>query len=300
MSEHETVVLATPGKPQSTTIHYWTYGPGTGTGDSGGAPAGPEDRTIVMVHGFRGDHHGLELIAQALPHRRVIVPDLPGFGLSGSLPREHDLAAYVDFLRGFIDSLGLERPPVLLGHSFGSIVAAHYAAEYPETIEALVLVNPIASPALKGPRAVLTRLTVLYYELAAQLPERAGLALLRNRIVVRLMSVVMAKTRKPELRRYIHDQHDRHFSTFADRQSLLEAFKTSVSHTAAERAAEISVPTLLIASDRDDISSLAAQERLHERLPGSRLVVIHRVGHLVHYEAPDHAAVAIEEFLADA
>jgi pimeloyl-ACP methyl ester carboxylesterase len=32
-----------------------------------------------MIHGFRGDHHGLQLFADALPEYRVIIPDLPGF-----------------------------------------------------------------------------------------------------------------------------------------------------------------------------------------------------------------------------
>ena len=100
--------------------------------------------------------------------------------------------------------------------------------------ERLVLVNPIGAPALEGPRGVMTRLAVLYYRTAAALPERAGFALLRNGAIVRVMSVTMAKTRSKSLRRWIHDQHDRYFSAFGDRDAVLEAFRASVSHDVSE------------------------------------------------------------------
>ncbi|HIY64770.1 MAG TPA: alpha/beta hydrolase, partial [Candidatus Agrococcus pullicola] len=44
---------------------------------------GPESgRPLAFVHGFRGDHHGLETIAAHLPGYRILIPDLPGFGES--------------------------------------------------------------------------------------------------------------------------------------------------------------------------------------------------------------------------
>jgi len=85
---------------------------------------------------------------------------------------------------------------------------------------------------------------------------------------VRVMSVTMAKTRDPELRRFIHDQHDRYFSAFADRDVVLEAFEASVSHDVREYAARIPTRTLLIAAERDDISSVAISVPRH---PCSRM-----------------------------
>ena len=89
----------------------------------------------------------------------------------------------------------------VLGHSFGSIVAAAAVAAGLETPK-LILVNPIGAPALEGPRGILTRLAVFYYWAGARLPwKRIGEALLRNGAIVRVMSVSMAKTKDPELRR---------------------------------------------------------------------------------------------------
>src|SRR5699024_657034 len=107
-----------------------------------------------------------------------------------------------------------------------------------------------------GPKKLMTSLAVAYYRLAAKLPQRPGTALLSNGLIVRVMSMAMAKTRRRSLRRWIHDQHRRYFSVFSDRTRLLEAFQASVDHTVAEFAPDIAMPTLLIAADKDDIAPL--------------------------------------------
>lgn len=269
------------------TTRYWEYGDPHA------------ETTIVMVHGFRGDHHGLEpVVAQNVTGVRVISPDLPGFGESSPFPdRTHDIDGYAAWLAAFVEQLAPGGRVVLLGHSFGSIiVSAALAQGLPA--DAVVLVNPIAAPALSGPRSVLTCLAVFYYRAGARLPERLGYALLQNRAIVRVMSVSMAKTRERALRRWIHAEHDRYFSAFANRQVVLEAFTASVGHDVSEYAGRITVPTLLVAADRDDITPLAAQHRLHSLFPHASLTVIEGVGHLIHYEKPAEAAAAITEFLA--
>jgi len=162
-----------------------------------------------------------------------------------------------------------------------------------------VLVNPIGQPALEGPRGVFTRLAIFYYWLAAVLPERLGFSLLRNRVIVRVMSMAMAKTKEPALRRWIHDQHDRYFSAFSDRQVVLEAFRASVSHDVSEYAGRIPERTLLVAAEKDDITPIAAEYRLQTLFPDAELVVIPDVGHLIHYETPAAAARAIQRFVAE-
>lgn len=267
-------------------IAYWTYNP-EGT------------HTIVMVHGFRGNHHGLEdIIAELPPRYKVIVPDLPGFGASSPLKNcLHDIDGYVEFLKEFFTSLHLKKP-TLLGHSFGSIVAAHFAAEAPTTIDKLILVNPIASSALAGPRAILTNLTVFYYWLGHRLPERAGNALLKHDAFVLIMSNFLAKTKDKTLRDQIHQNHLKHFSSFKTRDVVLESFKASVNHTASDKAERIEAPTLLIAGELDDIAPVKSQHILKEKIRAEKLIIIPEVGHLIHHEAPMAAANAIDEFLA--
>lgn len=257
--------------------------------------------TLVLIHGFRGDHHGLEPVIAHLSGLRLISPDLPGFGASEPLTSAHDIDGYARWLRAFVGALRLTGRTVLLGHSFGSIVVSAALAEQSATENLhphdVVLVNPIAAPALSGPRGILTRLAVFYYWLGAALPEHMGFALLRTRIVVRIMSVTMAKTRQKNLRRWIHDQHDRYFSAFSDRSVVLDAFRASVSNDVSEFAERIPERTLLIAADRDDITPVSAQQHLVTLFPDAELRVIPGVGHLIHYEVPAEAARLIRGFL---
>ncbi|GAA4683554.1 hypothetical protein GCM10025780_31590 [Frondihabitans cladoniiphilus] len=266
--------------------HYWVYG--------------PRDArvTLVAVHGFRGEHHGLEPVVAHLHDVRVIAPDLPGFGDSPALGgREHSTATYAEWLGAFLRALGLGDDVVILGHSFGSIVTSAALASGVKASK-LILVNPIAAPALKGPRGIATRLAIFYFWLGAVLPERVGLGLLRNGVIVRLSTGSMIKSKSASLRRWINDQHDVYFSRFATRQVVLESFKASVSSDVSTYASRIHTPTLLIAADRDDITALPAQYELQKLFPNARLAVIEGVGHLIHYEKPAEAAAAIEGFLA--
>lgn len=270
---------------RGTRTRYWEYGD---------ADAG---LTLVFVHGFRGDHHGLEPVAAHLPGMRIIAPDLPGFGESARFSdAPHDVEHYAQWLIDFTHALSLDGRIVIVGHSFGSIIVSAAVAAGLDT-QRVILINPIAAPALAGPRGILTRLAVAYYRASAVLPAPVGFALLRNRIIVRVMSETMAKTRDARLRSWIHSQHDAYFSAFTDRGVVLEAFRASVSTDVSEVAAGIVQPVLLIASDRDDLTPIAAQQRLASLFDDATLRVIPNVGHLIHYEAPADAARYIQEFL---
>ena len=146
---------------------YWVYGPEEA------------EHTIIAVHGFRGEHHGLEPVFAHLPQLRFIVPDLPGFGETGPIPgRKHDLDAYVDWLTDFTAQVA--PGAIILGHSFGSIVSSAAVARGLDTPK-LILVNPIGAPALEGPRGFMTRLAIFYYWVSAKLPARVGTCHIRQR-----------------------------------------------------------------------------------------------------------------------
>ncbi|MFI7482321.1 alpha/beta fold hydrolase [Kocuria sp. M1R5S2] len=286
---------------------------------------------LLMVHGFRGDHHGLQLVADRLrEHYHVVVPDLPGFGRSEPFPdRPHDVAGYVEFLRGFVedltggavhdgripddpvpggtagddDSAGTSRAGrvghgiVVLGHSFGSVLAAHFAAAHPAMVERLVLVNPICRPPLDGEQAVLSRLTATYYRLGRALPGPLGRRLLSSGLVTDAMSEVMTKSQDPQVRGYVRHQHRAYFTPVPDRDVLMQAYEASISHTVAEVAVRLTMPTLLVVGDEDEIGSVADQRRMASWIRRHRLEVLEGVGHLIHYEAPARAAELVRDFL---
>ena len=256
---------------------------------------GHSDKTLVMIHGYRGNHRGLQAIAAGLTKYRVIIPDLPGFGESEPLKTTHSIQAYSDWLHKFLGVLQLTDKAHLMGHSFGSLVVGFYSTQH--TPISVSLVNPVSSPALEGQRAALTNLTKLYYSLASALPNALGQWLLRSNLAVMVMSVVMAKTKQRTLRRWIHSQHLANFSDFANVAVATEGYAASISMDLSKLAGFISSPVLVVAATLDDITDINSQRRVSELYPNSTYQEIQGVGHLVHYEAPDQAARFITEFL---
>lgn len=278
------------------TAALWHYGPARdGTGPH-----------VLVLHGFRGDHHGLEPIVAHLlgdhPEIRVTVPDLPGFGESPPLSGiRHDVAGYAAWTRDLLRVLAPDGDIVLAGHSFGSVVAAAaLAAGAPAgtpTARRLVLINPIPRPPLSGTGAVSVGSTAVLHRLAGALPEAAGTWILRHPVLTRVASLAMVRTPDRALRRWIHEEHDRYFAGFSARKTLLEAFEASITRSVRESAREIRVPTLLIGGEKDDLARVEHQKSLANLFPDARLTLIPGVGHLTHYETPGEVADRVAPFL---
>jgi pimeloyl-ACP methyl ester carboxylesterase len=176
-------------------------------------------------------------------------------------------------------------------------VAAAYAAKYGDTIEKLILVNPIGAPALEGSSKYLTKLAVFYYAVGKALPAPVAKSWLSSKASTLVMSKAMTKTKDRTLRKEIDSQHLQHFSSFHSADSVHKAFVTSVSNSVRDYAARIEVPTLLIAGALDNITSLDTQKQLVRLFPDAQLVVVQNVGHLTHYETPKEVAVATQAFI---
>ena len=75
---------------------------------------------------------------------RVIAPALPGFGGSDGPPlRRIGLPAYSRRIAGLLEALELDRPPFVVGHSFGGGVAIQLATDHPDLVRSLTLVNTV-------------------------------------------------------------------------------------------------------------------------------------------------------------
>jgi pimeloyl-ACP methyl ester carboxylesterase len=280
IEKHEVLVLGS-------TTRYWVYGNPKAT------------TTVVISHGYRGEHHGLEPVIAQLPGIRWISPDLPGFGESTPLKDvPHSIEGYARWLIEFFAALGLTGKAIALGHSFGSIISTQAIVLGLDTPR-LILINPIAISGLDGPKPLATKLTVWYYRLAGRLPNRVGDFLLKRWLIVHFMSVTLAKTKDRALRKWIHSEHHTYFNRFASRDVVVEAFEASISANVSDFAARVPVPTLLVAAELDDITPVSAEYTLQKLFPDATLRVLHGVGHLIHYEVPVLAAEAIRDFLAD-
>ena len=103
--------------------------------------AGGTGRPVVLLHGLGGAATNWTRLAPLLARsRRVIVPDLPGHGRSGSIGGPADLRAYADCVAQILGRETTE-PAVVVGHSMGGVVALRLAVAHPARVSALALVE---------------------------------------------------------------------------------------------------------------------------------------------------------------
>lgn len=114
---------------------------------------GPENyrQTLLLLHGWMGSSYDFYDILPLLSSSyRVIVPDIPGCGLSSKKPFDFTVESYVAFIKDFADALGLHRFS-LIAHSMGGHLAVRFTERYEQYVSSLVLIAP---DGLKGEEGV--------------------------------------------------------------------------------------------------------------------------------------------------
>ena len=109
------------------------------------APARPNGRTAVLLHGKNFCGATWESTARSLTSAgyRVLVPDQIGFCKS-SKPRsaQYSFEMLASFTKRLMESRGITRASVV-GHSMGGMLAMRFAIMFPQSVDRLVLVNPL-------------------------------------------------------------------------------------------------------------------------------------------------------------
>ena len=104
--------------------------------------AGPP---VVLLHG-PGEFSAVwgRAIPELATGHRVIVPDLPGHGASGLPDGRLDVERVLNWLSELIDQT-CDRPPTIAGHLLGGAIALRFAANHPDRVRSLVLVDSYGS-----------------------------------------------------------------------------------------------------------------------------------------------------------
>jgi abhydrolase domain-containing protein 6 len=177
---------------------------------------GGEGPTLVLLHGFGTDKTTwLPLAEQLTAHFHVVIPDLPGWGESSrNADASYGIKAQAQRLQAFLDALGLQRF-VLVGHSMGGAIAGVYAAEHPQGVAALALLDSYGlqaatsdldraaqagtDPFVYDDRAGFERLLKLAFAQPPQLPGRIeDVFVERNRQDRRFLERTLAELRRPD------------------------------------------------------------------------------------------------------
>ncbi len=113
-------------------LHYQVLGPESG-------------KPVIMLHGLLLGNSATWYFGAATTlakTHRVIVYDLRGHGYSSKAQVGYDLATMLLDLESLVDQLGYADQKIsLVGHSYGSLIALHYARAHPQLVERLVLVE---------------------------------------------------------------------------------------------------------------------------------------------------------------
>ena len=122
---------------------------------------GGQGPAVGMLHGFADTGDMWAPLAAALaPERTVIVPDLRGMGLSSHPERGYDKKTQGGDVARVLDALGIEKADIVT-HDIGNMVGYAFAAQYPERVVRLVLMDaPL--PGI-GPWDEITRSPLLWH-----------------------------------------------------------------------------------------------------------------------------------------
>lgn len=246
---------------------------------------------IVLIHGFASSTLVWSNVFLKLAEAgyRVIALDMLGYGYSAK-PRkgEYTIAGQARLLTRLLDALGLPRA-IFVGSSYGGAVAATVALDYPDRVEKLVLVGTV-----NNNRPLAFRLMRLF----------------GSPVFGDVVSPLLIGSRRL-LRRRMKRVYDRHEWVLDERRvdarhlplraaGTQRAIIRTVRCWDAERISRdahlITQPTLLLWGENDQEIPLADGERLHEEIPGSRLIVFLNCGHLPHEEFPEAFTNVVIDF----
>ena len=241
-------------------IEYREAGPAT-------APA------VVLLHGVGSSSAGYRAqfagLAESL---RVIAWNAPGYGGSTPLAEPNPTALdYAAALAGFLDGLGLARPAVLAGSSWGSVIALNLAVAQPERVGALLLSVPTTGRGSLPPEARAEALAALRAKPPSASDDRSAVA-------ERLLT---PDTPQP-VRALVERLRDA--LTPAGWSAAMHMMFTTDTPALIARAQG---PVALLAGTRDRMAPLQAHAaKLHAARPEAQLHLFEGCGHMLKLEAP--------------
>lgn len=223
---------------------------------------GDRSPACVLVHGLAVSHRYLMPTARHLTGRRVLVPDLLGFGHSAKPRKILSVDEHAAVLARWLDDLGLSGA-CLLGNSFGCQVAVALAVTRPDLASALVLVGPTTDPTARS--SVRQTLRWMYDTIWEE----------------KWQTRIIAKdVRDAGLRR------------------ILGTLRLSVTDKIENRLPNVTVPTLFVRGEKDRIVPARWMTEAAALVPGAEQLTIKSAAHNAVTTAGDKLAAEVDAFLA--
>lgn len=241
-----------------------------------------EGRALVLLHSMLSDRSTFNRIMPRLtPHRRVVMPNLPGYGRSPL--RESSVAEMAARLAEALQEIGLQPGETdVLGNGLGGFVATALATRHGLLFNKLVLVDCGAGFPPQGREAV---------RLLADRAEREGMAAVVEAALLRLFPAEFLAA-NPDIA--------------AERRAVLLGFNAARFARICRMLAEVDLapelrsirnPTLVVFGGRDEATTPAMARVLHSGIPGATLQELPDCGHSPHIQEPDKLLAIVGPFL---
>lgn len=225
---------------------------------------------VLALHGWRRDHGDFVGVLGGQNPLPSIALDLPGFGAAPAPELAWGSPEYAQALLPLLDEM--ERPVVVVAHSFGGRVAVHLAAIAPERVGGLVLTGVPLFPAVEGRRR----------------------SPLKFRLVKRLAGMGMISPDRLERERQRYGSADYRAASGVMR----DIFVRLVAEDYREALSQVSCPVELVWGDNDTEVPLAVARKTQEALPrNAPLTVCKGAGHMTPLTAPGELRAAAERLL---
>lgn len=236
---------------------------------------------VVMIHGAALDHSVWQWQSRYLAHHGfgVLAVDLPGHGRSPGEPRA-TIESMADWVAALLEAAGLPQA-AMIGHSMGSLVALETTMRHPARVSRLALLGtaapmPVGEPFLAAARD----------DSPAAFDMQSVWSHVRNSALGTSPTpgiVPLGTSRQLTGRARSGVQHLGLAACHGWQPSL-------------EALGRISVPTLVVAGKRDQMTPPKAGRAVASAIPGAKLVVLD-TGHAMMAEAPRETLAALRVFL---
>ena len=260
--------------------------------DRGTGPA------LVLLHGngvFASDFELSGLIDAGAKSHRVIVFDRPGFGYSDR-PGNNSWTpeAQAKLLYQALHQLGVERP-VLVGHSWGTLVALAMALDYPKYIRALTVVSGQYYPSARvdAPLQAVSAVPGLGHLLRNTVIPVIG-RLMWSMAVKRMFAPKPVPASFQQLPPWLALRPSQVGASASEAGMMIPAARRL-----SERYKELTMPVAIIAGDEDKVVDFEHHaRRLHDAISHSDLIIETGVGHMAHYADPACIIEAVQHLEA--
>ncbi len=241
------------------------------------AGAGPN---LIFLHGLGGDA-GMWAgnIGPASEKYHVYALDQIGFGESDKPLIDYKIQTFVEFLQGFMQALAIPKAS-LVGNSLGGWIAADFAAQRPEMVDKLVLVDAAGMRWVSGPGALPVDLNP---------SSLAAMRKILEFIIYDKQSITDALVRQ------VFEKHLKSGDGYTIQRVMAGVFATDQFED--EKLGSIHAPTLVLWGHDDALIPLSSAERYQKGIAGAKLVVLDQCGHVPQLEKPPEFNKALLEFL---